>query len=186
MPRLRRRQPAWSVRTIAAEVLEQRSLLSAGAGAVHSAVQHAHGSGSAPEPALQASTIHTVFAVSTLVTVAGQQAVVPGTMAVTFTGTQVGAHFTAHLTLNAAAGETAKGTIKGQVLTSGLVGGHTELTVSPGGKLVDRRPGHPTTVLLPSISATTVDFFPNSTTIKTVDAKFAGEGLLFDLLISTL
>jgi hypothetical protein len=179
MSRLRRTQYASFLPTVAAEVLETRALLSAGAAAAHAAVQHA-----------QAHTISpaakTVFDIDVTTSASGS-AHFPGSMTVSKINLTPGTHVTAHVTVNVAPHHTLKGTISGQVQSSVVGAQDTTVTLSAGGKLVERSPTlHPPNVFLPSTKPTSLVYFTGTQIVEDINATFLVKGTTVSVAIHTI
>jgi hypothetical protein len=165
MSRLRRKRCVAFLSTVAAEVLETRALLSAGAAAAHAAVQHAQGQVISP-------AAKTVFDIDVTTSVSGS-AHFSGFMTVSKISLTPGAHITAHVTVNVAPGHTIKGTISGLVQSSLPGAQDTTVTLTPGGKLVERSPTlHPPNVFLPSTTPTSLKFFTGTQIVTDINATF--------------
>lgn len=179
MSRLRRTRSFSFFPIVAAEVLETRALLSAGASAAHAAVQHAHAHAISP-------AAKTVFEIDVTTSVSGSNHF-PGTMTVSKVSVTPGAHITAHVTVNLGPHHTLKGTISGQVQSSVVGAQSTTLTLSPGGKLVERAPGiKPSHIFLPSSTPTSLSFFNGTQIVTDIDASFHVGATPVSLVVHTI
>jgi hypothetical protein len=121
MSRLRRKSSASPLSSVAAEVLETRSLLSAGAASVHAAVNHASLT-TAKAPAAPAPQIDNVPVLASIaVKGTGTASAVPGTISVSYTSLQVGGQMSGTFSLSqgpkSGGGDyvTAKGSFSGHI-----------------------------------------------------------------------
>jgi len=142
MPRLRTKRESF-VNPSAAEVLEHRALLSAGAALAQHVVQGAgHTHDLAPAAKTQVSA---QFAFSNGDTTGTQASVSWSKFKVA-----LGDHNTLHFSAKLDPHFTIKGTISG-VVTNFVVGkGDATITLSPGGKIVEKLPNHTHTTLSPT------------------------------------
>lgn len=187
MSRLRRTRCESFSPAVAAELLETRSLLSAGAAAAQAALHHAQSAAHGAQPGLTPSAAKVVYDVEATLSFSGQSLHVPGTMTVSKIRLTPGSHITAHVTLNGLPKDTIKGTITGQV-QSWLVGVQdTTVTMTTGGKLVEHSPTlHPPNVFLPSTKPTAVTFFTGTQTVEDVECTFLVKGIPVGFVIHTI
>lgn len=179
MSRLRRTRCNSITLPVAAEVLETRALLSAGAAAAHAAVQHAQAQALAP-------AAKTVFDIDVTTSVSPSTHY-SGTMTVSKVSVTPGAHITAHITVDLGPHHTLKGTISGQVQSSVVGAQSTTLTLSPGGKLVERSPGlKPSNVFLPASTTTSLSFFNGTQIVTDITASFHVGAIPVDVGIHTI
>lgn len=179
MSRLRRNRCDSFLVAIAAEVLETRALLSAGAATAHAAVQHAQAQALAP-------AAKTVFDIDVTTSVSGSTHF-SGAMTVSKVSVTPGAHITAHITVDLGPHHTLKGTISGQVQSSVVGAQSTTLTLSPGGKLVERAPGiKPSHIFLPTSTTTSLSFFNGSQIVTDITASFHVGAIPVDVVIHTI
>lgn len=143
MAQLRRRNRDSLEVNTAAEILELRSLLSAGPALAHHAAQAAHHAGDlAPAAKTQVSA---QFAFSNGDTT-GTQASVSWSKFKTTLGDHNTLHFSATLDPH----YTIKGTISGVVTNFSIGKGDATITLTPGGKIVEKLPNHTQKTLSPT------------------------------------
>jgi hypothetical protein len=120
----------------AAEVLETRSLLSAGA-AVHAAVHAAQVATHSNPGAAPAIVTKTTIPVTAQFDGSGMFETDPASLTISPFKLQVGAHAKYSVTLSPHPGETIKGTITGTVKSFSHVGISNQVVLKPGGSLVE-------------------------------------------------
>jgi hypothetical protein len=184
MGRLRRKYRACSTQLVAAEVLETRAVLSAGAAAAHAAVQHAQSS------IVQSSQVISpaakkIFDIDVTTSITGATHFF-GAMTVSQISVTPGAHITAHITVELAPKHLLKGTISGKVQGSVVAAQQTTLSLTPGGKLVERSSTlHPPNVYLPSATPTSLSFLNGTQFVQNVNATFHVGAVSVNLIINT-